>query len=72
MATFMIKVAGEGLIAKAHRSADPGPTSGYSTIYEVQNVPDSATVEDVIEAMKKVNGKPEHTDYEVDWASLSA
>lgn len=40
MASVMIKVAGEGLVAAAHRLADPGPTTGSSIIYEVTNVPD--------------------------------
>lgn len=52
MATFMIKVAGEGLVAKAHKLADPGPTSGSSIIYEVTDVPDGLTAEDVVARFK--------------------
>lgn len=71
MATFMIKVAGEGLIEKAHRLADPGPTSGSSVIYEVQNVPDDMKVEDVIAKMKEHKGMPPHNAaYEVDFTAL--
>ena len=53
MATFMIKVAGEGLVNKAHRNSDAGPTTGSSVIYEVVNVPADVTEDDVIEAVKK-------------------
>lgn len=68
MATIMIKVAGEGAITKAHRSADPGPTSGSSIVYEVCNVPDDVTAEDVCAAFKGY--KPADKVYEVDWADL--
>jgi hypothetical protein len=70
MASFMVKVAGEGLVDKAHRLADPGPTSGSSVIYEVTGVPDGVTVDEVIALVKKTQGKPEHKDYEVAFASL--
>ena len=53
MASFMIKVAGEGLVAPAHRLADPGPTSGYAVIYEVTNVPDDVAVDAVVASFKK-------------------
>ena len=43
MASYMIKVAGEGAITKAHRTADVGPTSGSSVVYEIQNVPEGVT-----------------------------
>ena len=68
MATHMIKVAGEGLISKAHRTADPGPTSGSSVVYEITNVPDNVTVEDVIEAFRGY--KPADKTYEIDYAAL--
>lgn len=71
MATFMIKIAGEGLINKAHRNADLGPTTGSSVIYEVQNVPDGLGEEDVIAAIKPVWRNVPHNDsYEVDFAAL--
>ena len=47
MASIMIKVAGEGAITKAHRTADVGPTSGSSVVYEIQNVPEGVSLEDV-------------------------
>jgi len=70
MATHMIKVAGEGLISKAHRTADPGPTSGSSVVYEITNVPDNLTVEDVIEAFRGY--KPGEKTYEIEYAALKA
>jgi hypothetical protein len=72
MASFMVKVAGEGLVDKAHRLADSGPTSGSTIIYEVIDVPDGVAVEAVIELVKKTGGKPEHRDYEISYASLIA
>lgn len=73
MPTFMIKVAGEGLVNAAHRNSDPGPTSGSSVIYEVQNVPAGLSEADVIEAVKKVWRAVPHNDcYEVDFGALSA
>ncbi|MGB0694035.1 MAG: hypothetical protein ACPGOY_00195 [Rhodospirillaceae bacterium] len=70
MATMMIKVAGEGLVDKAHRLADPGPTSGSTTIYEVVNVPDGVELPAVIEAVKKTGGQPPHDNYVVDFTAL--
>ncbi|MBK1663095.1 hypothetical protein CKO38_03470 [Rhodospirillum rubrum] len=71
MASFMIKVAGEGLVDKAHRLADTGPTTGSSVIYEVLNVPDSVGLDEVIALVKKTGGKPPHKGYEVDYAVLA-
>lgn len=68
MASYMIKVAGEGLVTKAHRSADVGPTSGSSIIYEILNVPEDVTVDDVISAFKGY--KPQEKVYEIDYAAL--
>jgi len=66
----MIKVAGEGAISKAHRTADVGPTSGSSIVYEIQNVPDGVSLEDVIEAFKGHNPAP--NTYEIEYAALKA
>ena len=52
MASFMIKVAGEGLVAPAHRLADAGPTSGSSIIYQVSNVPEGTSADQVVAAFK--------------------
>ncbi|PWC52866.1 hypothetical protein [Azospirillum sp. TSO22-1] len=68
MASMMIKVAGEGLVSKAHRNADVGPTSGSSVVYEVLNIPAGVPDEDVIAAFKGF--KPADKQYEVDWAAL--
>jgi hypothetical protein len=68
MASHMIKVAGEGLISKAHRSADVGPTSGSSVVYEIKNVPDDLTIDDVIQAFRGY--KPADKSYEIDYAAL--
>jgi hypothetical protein len=71
MATYMIKVAGEGLVNKAHRNSDAGPTSGSSVIYEVTNVPAHVTEDEVIEAIKKVfSSVPHNKAYEVDFTAL--
>lgn len=71
MTAYMIKVAGEGLISKAHRLSDPGPTPGSSVIYDVQNVPDDKSLEEVIEVVKAYKGQLPHNDaYEVDFAVL--
>ncbi|ALG69956.1 hypothetical protein VY88_10335 [Azospirillum thiophilum] len=69
MASIMIKKAGEGLVSQAHRSADVGPTSGSSVVYEVQNVPSGVSVDDVIAAFKTY--KPVDKVYEIDWSALS-
>jgi hypothetical protein len=70
MASFMIKVAGEGLVAPAHRLADSGPTTGYAIIYEVQNVPDGVPVETVVTAFKGFQAPKDR--YEIDFSELSA
>ncbi len=69
MASFMIKVAGEGLVAPAHRLADAGPTSGYAIIYEVQNVPEGIAVETVVTAFKAFQAPKDR--YEIDFAELT-
>lgn len=69
MASIMIKVAREGLISKAHRSADVGPTTGDSVVYEILNVPDGVSVDDVIAAFKGY--KPVDKVYEISFADLS-
>lgn len=68
MASVMIKVAREGLISKAHRSADVGPTSGDSIIYEILNVPDGVSVDDVITAFK--GHRPAEDKYEISFTDL--
>jgi hypothetical protein len=68
----MIKVLYEGDIAKAMKGSEPGQTNGGAFIYEVQDVPAAVTLEQVIEAVRKVKGKPKHKDYEVKWADLAA
>lgn len=70
MASYMIKVAGEGLVTKAHRSADVGPTNGSSVIYEILNVPEDVTIDDVILAFKSY--KPQEKVYEIDYSALKA
>lgn len=59
MTSVKIKVAGEGLIAKAHRLADVGPTSGSSVIYEVTDCPDDVAVDDLIARFKGYKPAPE-------------
>lgn len=68
MASFKIKVAGEGLVAKAHRLADVGPTSGSSVIYEILNCPDNVTVEDVCAKFKGF--QPVAHEYEIEYSRL--
>lgn len=68
MASIMIKVAGEGLISKALKTADVGPTSGSSIVYEIRNVPDGVTVDEVIAAFKTYT--PADRVYEIDYAAL--
>jgi len=68
MASLMIKVAGEGLIEKAHRKADVGPTSGSSIIYEILDVPDGIGLEDVIKLFKGY--KPAPNTYEIPFTDL--
>ncbi len=69
MGSFMIKVAGEGLVAPAHRLADSGPTTGYAIIYEVQNVPDGVPVEAVVKAFKAFQAPKDR--YEIDYGELA-
>lgn len=69
MASIMIKKAGEGLVSQAHRSADVGPTSGSSIVYEIQNVPEGVGVDDVIAAFRTY--RPADKVYEIDWADLA-
>ncbi|MEI7608793.1 MAG: hypothetical protein WCJ64_15555 [Rhodospirillaceae bacterium] len=68
MASLMIKVAGEGLIEKAHRLADVGPTSGSSIVYEITDVPDGVGIDEVIAAFKGY--KPAANTYEISFADL--
>ncbi|WP_029007840.1 hypothetical protein [Azospirillum halopraeferens] len=70
MASIMIKVAREGLISKALKTADIGPTSGDSIIYEIRDVPEGKTVDDVIAAFRTY--KPGDKEYEIDWAALAS
>ena len=70
MASIMVKVAGEGLVAPAHRLADSGPTSGSSIIYEVCNVPDGINADQVIAAFKKFAAPKDR--YEIDFSELPA
>jgi hypothetical protein len=58
MATHMVKVAREGYVAKAVRAARPGETSGGSLIYEVVNVPDNVTIEQLVKAFEGVITHP--------------
>ena len=69
MATHMIKVAREGYVAKAIRTARPGETSGGSFIYEVVNVPDTVTVEQLVKAFE---GWAAPTDrFKLDYSELA-
>ena len=68
MSSIMIKVAGEGAITKAHKLADPGPTSGSSIVYEITNCPDGVTAADVIAKFKGY--QPADKTYEIDYADL--
>lgn len=72
MAVHMIKVAYEGAVSKALKNAEAGLTSGGAVVYEVRDVPANLTVDDVVEAVKRVGGKPKHLDHEVKWADLVA
>lgn len=71
MAVHMVKVAYEGAVTKALKSAEAGLTSGGAVVYEVEGVPASMTLDDVIEAVKKAGGKPPHTDHVVKWADIA-
>lgn len=72
MPIIKIKVAGEGLVAAAHRLADPGPTSGSSVIYEIVNVPEGKSVDDVIPLFRAMYKTLPANQYEVEFADLSA
>ena len=72
MAVHMVKIAYEGGVIPALKNAEAGPTSGGAVIYEVQGVPAGVTLDEVIEAVKRVGGKPKHVDHEVEWADLIA
>jgi hypothetical protein len=71
MAVHMVKVAYEGAVTKALKSAEAGPTTGGVVVYEVRDVPANLTIDDVVDAVKRVGGKPKHTDHEVKWADLA-
>lgn len=70
MSTVMIKVAGEGLVAKAHRLAEPGPTTGSSIIYEVSDVPEGLSAEDVVARFKGFKAPQDR--YEIAFSELPA
>lgn len=70
MASIMIKVAGEGLVAPAHRLADPGPTSGSSVIYQVNNVPDGVPADQIVAVFKKFAAPNDR--YEIEFSELPA
>ena len=72
MATHLVKVLYEGDIGKALKNAEAGLTSGGAVIYEIQGVPADVTFDQVVQAMQKVRGKPQHKDHEVKWADLVA
>ncbi|TBW34494.1 hypothetical protein EYW49_18070 [Siculibacillus lacustris] len=71
MAVHLVKVAYEGLVTKALKNSEPGPTSGGTVVYEVQGVPPDLGIDDVVAAVRRVGGKPRrHVDHEVAWADL--
>ncbi|GEO80390.1 hypothetical protein [Pararhodospirillum oryzae] len=73
MASYMIKVAGEGLVNQAHRNSDAGPTTGSSVIYEVLNVPADVSADDVIALIKQdTKSLPHNSVYEIDYVALKA
>ncbi len=69
MASFMIKIAREGLVSAAHLSADVGVTAGGSIIYEVRNVPDGVSIDGVIAAFKTFHAPGDR--YEIDFSEVS-
>jgi hypothetical protein len=71
MATHMIKVMYEGTVSKALKNAEAGPTTGGVEVFEVRDVPANLTADDVVEAIRRVGGKPPHRNHEVRWADLS-
>lgn len=70
MPSFMIKVAREGLISKAVKTADVGPTSADSIVYEISGVPEGKTLDDVIAAFRTFTPKP--SVYEIGWADIAS
>ncbi|MCE1234968.1 MAG: hypothetical protein LWW93_01290 [Hyphomicrobiales bacterium] len=72
MAVHMVKVAYEGAVTKALKNAEAGLTNGGAIVYEIEGVPAGLTLDDVIEAVKKVGGKPKHVDHVVKWTDLAA
>lgn len=71
MAVHMVKVAYEGAVTKALKSAEAGLTSGGAVVYEVEGVPGSVSLDDVVEAVRKAGGKPPHKDHVVAWTDIS-
>ena len=59
MSDIKIKVAGEGLVSKAHRLADVGATSGSSVVYEITDCPDDIDIDDLIKTFKTYKPAPE-------------
>jgi len=51
MATLKIKIAREGLVAIAHRNAAPGLTSGGTIVYEVVDVPDGVSGDQLVKVL---------------------
>ncbi|MDK9697548.1 MAG: hypothetical protein OEL76_14275 [Siculibacillus sp.] len=71
MAVHMVKVAYEGAVTRALKNAEAGLTSGGAVVYEIRGVPAEKTIDDVVDAVKRVGGAPKHTDHEVDWADIA-
>jgi hypothetical protein len=71
MAVHMVKVAYEGTVAKALKTAEAGETSGGEVVYEVEGVPASLSVDDVVAAVRRAGGKPPHRDHVVAWADIA-
>lgn len=69
MSSIKIKVAGEGLVEKAHRLSDVGETSGSSLIFEITDCPDGVGVDDVIALFKTY--KPAHEEWWISYAKLA-
>lgn len=70
MATHLIKVAREGYVAKAVRTARPGATTGGSNIFEVVNVPDDVTVEQLVKAMEGLGLEAETDRFRLDYSEV--
>lgn len=71
MAVHMVKVAYEGAVTKALKNAEAGPTSGGVVVYEVEGVPSGLSLDDVLEAVRRVGGKPPHVDHVVKWTDIA-